>query len=380
MVRHPPVTIPAGDTILDVLRWRAEHQPDQTAYAFLREGLSADAVLTYGELLARARSIAGYLHTRFAPGARLLLVYPPGLEFVQAFWGTVFAGLVAVPVPPPDAFRLKAGVLRVQRLAEDSGAAGALTTSQMLETLRSQEFTTLLDEWVSTDQARSADPSCWTDRQSQSSDLAYLQYTSGSTSAPKGVMVSHGNMTAQSRCITEAGGYDAGSVTLSWMPHFHDYGLVKGIIQPAWIGRPSYLMSPLTFLKRPLRWLEAIQRYAVTHSGAPNFAYRRCVDATTPEERAGLDLSGWQVASCGAEPIAPDTIERFAEAFAPSGFRRDAFFPAYGMAEYTLLISLKRTGVAPTVTTLDAAALEQGAVIEARADGGPVRRVVGCGM
>ena len=380
MVRHPPVTIPPGDTILDVLRWRAEQQPDQTAYTFLREGLNADAVLTYGELVARARSIAGYLHTRFAPGARLLLVYPPGLEFVQAFWGTLYAGLIAVPVPPPDAFRKRAGVMRLQRLAEDSGAAGALTTSQMLETLRSQEISPPSDQWVSTDQALAADPSCWTDRHPQSSHLAYLQYTSGSTSAPKGVMVSHGNMTAQSRCITEAGGYGPGSVTLSWMPHFHDYGLVKGIIQPAWIGRPSYLMSPLTFLKRPLRWLEAIQRYAVTHSGAPNFAYRRCVDATTPEERAELDLSGWQVASCGAEPIAPDTIERFADAFAPVGFRRDAFFPAYGMAEYTLLISLKRTGVAPTVTTLDAAALEQGAVIDARADGGPVRRVVGCGM
>ncbi|HMZ97947.1 MAG TPA: amino acid adenylation domain-containing protein [Nitrospira sp.] len=380
MVRHPPVTIPAGDTLLDVLRWRAEHQPDQTAYVYLREGLSADSVLTYRDLLTRARSIASYLQARFAPGDRLLLVYPPGLEFVQAFWGVLYAGLIAVPVPPPDAFRLKAGVARVQRLAEDAGAAGALTTAQMLETLRSQELVASLHQWVSSDQALSADSSGWTDLQQLPTHLAYLQYTSGSTSAPKGVMVSHGNMTAQSRCITDAGGYDAGSVTLSWMPHFHDYGLVKGIIQPAWIGRPSYLMSPLTFLKRPLRWLEAIQRYAVTHSGAPNFAYRRCVEATTPEERAGLDLSQWQVASCGAEPIAPDTIQRFAAAFAPSGFQREAFFPAYGMAEYTLLISLKRRGAAPTVTTLDAAALEKGAVIEAVADDKPVRKVVGCGM
>ncbi|MGC3976297.1 MAG: AMP-binding protein [Nitrospira sp.] len=380
MVRHPPVTIPAGDTILDVLRWRAEHQPDQTAYVYLREGLSADSVLTYRELVARSRAIAGYLRTRFTPGERLLLVYPPGLEFVQAFWGALYAGLIAVPVPPPDAFRVKAGVARVQRLAEDAGATGALTTSQLLEMLRSQDFVPPLDHWVSTDQAVSADTSGWTDLQQRSSHLAYLQYTSGSTSAPKGVMVSHGNVTAQSRCITEAGGYDAASVTLSWMPHFHDYGLVKGIIQPAWIGRPAYLMSPLTFLKRPLRWLEAIQRYAVTHSGAPNFAYRRCVEATTPEERTGLDLSRWQVASCGAEPIAPDTIEGFAAAFAPTGFRREAFFPAYGMAEYTLLISLKRKGAVPTVTALDAAALEQGAAIEARTEGMPVRKVVGCGM
>ena len=193
-------------------------------------------------------------------------------------------------------------------------------------------------------------------------------------------MVSHGNMTAQSRCITEAGGYDGQSVTLSWMPHFHDYGLVKGIIQPAWIGRPAYLMSPLTFLKRPLRWLEAIHRYRVTHSGGPNFAYRHCIEAIPVEDRAKVDLSGWEVASCGAEPIASDTIDRFAEAFAPAGFRREAFSPAYGMAEFTLLISLKRQGLLPTVQALDPAALEQGVVSRAKPEAEPVRQVVGCGV
>ena len=210
--------------------------------------------------------------------------------------------------------------------------------------------------------------------------LAYLQYTSGSTSAPKGVMVGHGNMTVQSRCITEAGAYDAHSVTLSWMPHFHDYGLVKGIIQPLWIGRPAYLMSPLTFLKRPSRWLEAIHRYQVTHSGGPNFAYRHCVETIAPEDRARLDLSGWEMASCGAEPIASDTIDRFADAFAPAGFRREAFFPAYGMAEFTLLISLKRPGVLPTVQVLDPTALEQGVVSGVTSEASPVRQVVGCGV
>ena len=330
MVRHLPVPIPPGDTLLDVLRWRAEHQPDQTAYVFLRDGVTDDAVLTYGELDRRARSIAGILQGRFSSGERLLLVYPPGLEFVQAFWGALYAGLVAVPVPPPDAFRLKSSAARLQRIAEDACAAGALSTTSILETLRSQGSPIPLEHWLSCDENALASASLWTETHPLSSQVAYLQYTSGSTSAPKGVMVSHGNMTAQSRCITEAGCYDATSVTLSWMPHFHDYGLVKGIVQPAWIGRPAYLMSPLTFLKRPLRWLEAIQRYQVTHSGAPNFAYRRCAETIAPEDRARLDLSRWQVASCGAEPIAPDTIERFAEAFGPSGFRQEAFFPAYG--------------------------------------------------
>ncbi len=380
MVRHLPVPIPPGDTLLDVLRWRAEHQPDQTAYVFLRDRVTDDAVLTYGELDRRARSIAGILQGRFSSGERLLLVYPPGLEFVQAFWGALYAGLVAVPVPPPDAFRLKSSAARLQRIAEDACAAGALSTTSILETLRSQGSPIPLERWLSCDENALASASLWTETHPLSSQVAYLQYTSGSTSAPKGVMVSHGNMTAQSRCITEAGCYDATSVTLAWMPHFHDYGLVKGIVQPAWIGRPAYLMSPLAFLKRPLRWLEAIQRYQVTHSGAPNFAYRRCAETIAPEDRARLDLSRWQVASCGAEPIAPDTIERFAEAFGPSGFRQEAFFPAYGMAEYTLLISLKREGVAPTVMSLDPASLEQGLVRDASTNAVSARRVVGCGV
>lgn len=380
MVRHPPVINPPGDTLCDVLRWRAEHQPDQTAYMFLRDGGSSEAVLTYRDLDMRARAIAGYLQSRMAPGERLLLVFPPGLEFVQSFWGALYAGVIAVPVPPPDAFRVKSGASRVQGILQDAGAVGAFTTSTISQTLQLQNQLSSLGQWLSIEDTALASASDWRPTHLSPAAVAYLQYTSGSTAAPKGVMVSHGNMTAQSRCITEAGSYDAGSVTLSWMPHFHDYGLVKGIIQPASIGRPSYLMSPLTFLKRPVRWLEAIQHYGVTHSGAPNFAYRRCVDAIAPEDRAELDLSGWQVASCGAEPIAPDTIERFLEAFGPAGFRREAFYPAYGMAEYTLLISLKRQGVSPTIQALDAAALEEGVVAGPASGPWPVRRVVGCGL
>jgi amino acid adenylation domain-containing protein len=305
------------------------------------------------------------------------------LDFVQAFWGALYAGLIAVPVPPPDAFRLGPSAARLRNVAEDARFAGALSTSQILSMLRQQDShggSFMLDRWISLDDVGSHPLPLSNKACPLSATLAYLQYTSGSTSAPKGVMVSHGNMTAQSRCITDAGGYDTHSITLSWMPHFHDYGLVKGIIQPAWIGRPSYLMSPLTFLKRPLRWLEAIQRYKVTHSGGPNFAYRHCVDAVTQEEIATLNLSGWQVASCGAEPIASDTIDRFADAFAPSGFTREAFYPAYGMAEYTLLISLKRKGVPPTVQALDPEGLEQSMVSEAKPETASPRRVVGCGI
>ncbi len=382
MVRHSSLAIPSGATLLDVLRWRAEHQPDQIAYVFLRDGITPDGVLTYKDLDARARSIAGYLQTRFMPGACLLLVYPPGLEFVEALWGSLYAGMVAVPVPPPDAFRLAHGTARLHRIAEDARPAGALSTTQICTMLGQEalrEGSVGSTQWMTLEEVGDEFSHQWKVPTAVASTLAYLQYTSGSTSAPKGVMVSHGNMTAQSRCITQAGGYESHSVTLSWMPHFHDYGLVKGIVHPLWIGRPSYLMSPLTFLKRPLRWLHAIQRFQVTHSGGPNFAYRHCVESMRAEDRAGMDLSGWEVASCGAEPIAPDTIARFTDAFAPAGFRPEAFSPAYGMAEFTLLISLKRKGLLPTVETLDPAALEQGLVSATREGDSPVRPVVGCG-
>ena len=382
MVRHPPVIIPPADTLLDVLRWRADRQPDQVAYVFLRDGVTCDTVLTYGDLDAKARLIAGYLQSRFMPGERLLLVYPPGLDFVQAFWGALYAGLIAVPIPPPDAFRLKHSAVRLQSIATDACSIGALITNQIFSMLQEQNSLGGLipkEHWINLDGIDPNSSSKWKPTNPLPSTLAYLQYTSGSTSAPKGVMVSHGNVAAQSRYITDGGYYDGHSITLSWMPHFHDYGLVQGIIQPAWIGRPSYIMSPLTFLKRPLRWLEAIQRHHITHSGGPNFAYRHCVEVVPQEDRAGLDLSGWEVASCGAEPIAPGTIDRFVDAFAPVGFRREAFFPAYGMAEYTLLISVKREGVPPTVQALDPAALEQGVVCEAELGASPVRQVIGCG-
>lgn len=382
MTRRPSPEIPPAHNLPQVLRWRAEHHPDQPAYLFLRDGLNVAGTLTYGALDARARAVAAYLRSRFAPGDRLLLAFPPGLSFVEAFWGTLYAELVAVPVPPLDSVRLKQSAARFHGIALDAGCAGIVSSQAMLSTIRGAEFGALpipLERWVSIE---ALDPS-WADQwkplDPTPGSLAYLQYTSGSTSSPKGAMVSHDNLVHQSRYITEAGCYDADSTTLSWMPHFHDYGLVKGIVQPLWIGRPTYLMSPLVFLKRPGRWLEAIQRYGISHSGGPNFAYRRCVEAVEPATRRILDLSGWRVASCGAEPIAAETVRRFSEAFAPAGFRPESFFPAYGMAEFTLLISLKPQVGAPGILTLDPDRLERGVVREAAPGQASARAVVSCG-
>ena len=344
MTGHSVHSLPSDGTLIELLHKRAHEQPDLPAYVSLKDGLTADRTLSYRELDQRARAIAVYLRQRFQSGDRLLLMHPPGLEFVEAFWGCLYAGMVAIPVPPPDAFRVKQSGRRLTAIAQDAQAAGVLTVQETMTLCKesvSEGLLGQLDSWILSDNIGFQGAESWTCPSRHARDVAYLQYTSGSTSSPKGAMVSHGNLTHHCACMTTAGQYHDDAVTLSWMPHYHDYGLVKGILHPIWIGRPAYLMSAVTFLKRPLRWLQAIQRYRVTHSGGPNFAFRHCVAMTTPEDRAALDLSGWHVASCGAEPIVSETMHRFIEAFAPSGFRAEAFFPAYGMAEYTLLIALK---------------------------------------
>ena len=361
---------------------RAREQPHLPAYVFLKDGLKVDRTLSYAELDRRARAIAWFLRQRFQVGDRLLLMHPPGLEFVEAFWGCLYAGMVAIPVPPPDAFRVKQSGRRLTAIAQDAQAAGVLTVQETMALCKEFVSEGLLgtkDSWVLSDAVGFEGAERWTCPPGHVDDVAYLQYTSGSTSSPKGAMVSHGNLRHHCGCMTTAGQYGDDAVTLSWMPHYHDYGLVKGIIHPVWIGRPAYLMSAVTFLKRPLRWLQAIQRYRVTHSGGPNFAFRHCVAMTNSEDRAALDLSGWQVASCGAEPIVSETMHRFIEAFAPSRFRPEAFYPAYGMAEYTLLIALKQGGELPKNQELDASFLEEGLVRVATKECSSRRHVVSCG-
>jgi amino acid adenylation domain-containing protein len=381
------VTIPlgpfsSGDSLVDVLRARAARDPDQPAYIFLKDGITPDGDLSYGELDRRARGVAAFLSRTFRPQDRLLLMYPPGLEFVIAFWGCLYSGMIAIPVPAPDVFRMKQSAGRLSAVRRDAEAAGVLTVNDTISLCREARYNGLMgdpDQWIATDRLDRPSPETWKPPRIDSSDLAYLQYTSGSTASPKGAMVSHENLTHHCRCITIAGDYHERAVTLSWMPHYHDYGLVKGILHPISIGRPAFLMSAVTFLKRPLRWLQAIQRHLVTHSGGPNFAYRHCVAMTTPEQRSQLDLSAWQVASCGAEPIFQETIEQFIEAFASAGFKAQAFYPAYGMAEYTLLSSLKRPGDVPRILSLDAHALERGMVRVAAGEGRAHREMVSCG-
>ncbi|MBX3304132.1 MAG: amino acid adenylation domain-containing protein, partial [Nitrospira sp.] len=364
----------------DLFERRCRQQPNELAYAAIRDDLELGGQQTYAQLGRTVYSLADHLAREFPPGTRVLLLYPQGLDVVDAFWACVCAGLVPVPAPAPDPIRRKHGLRRLLAIIKDARVSLVLTTSG-LETAASElsvagEASHL--RWIATDHCDNAAESIELARPPHNI-LAYLQYTSGSTATPRGVMISHRNVLAHCKALSLAGDVSTGSRSLCWLPYFHDYGLLHGIIAPFYAGIPAYLMSPLTFLRRPLRWLEAVARFAITHSGGPNFSYESCIRAAQQQKEWQADLSTWSVASCGAEPIHPDTITRFIDTFGPRGFRRTSFAPAYGLAEATLLVTMKRVGAEPTFLHVDAQALADAVVKESPATGGTIRTLVGCG-
>ncbi len=377
-------------TLVELLRGRALHQPQQRAYTFLIDGEVEGPSLIYAELDAQARAIGALLQQYKARGERALLLYPPGLEFIAAFCGCLYAGVIAIPAPPPDAARLKRTLPRLQAIAKDAQASLVLTTSRILSIVEDFRFSsknatrTQVAEfqamhWLVTEQIASSLATQWQEPAVSSDTLAYLQYTSGSTSTPKGVMVSHGNLMFHSACVSQSCGYTPDSRSATWMPYFHDYGLVEGLTLPLYNGTPCFVMSPLAFIKRPIRWLQTISRYQVTHSQGPNFAYDQCLHRIAPEQRSTLDLSSWRSAGNAAEPINCKTIERFVAAFEPYGFRSNAFSPAYGLAEATLLVSASQNPDVPVFCTVSAATLEKNRIVEVSKSEQGVRTVVGCG-
>jgi acyl-CoA synthetase (AMP-forming)/AMP-acid ligase II len=370
-------------TLVELLRWRADQQPDGHAYTFLIDGKRESAPLTYAVLDRQARAIAALLQQYQAQGERALLLYPQGLEVIAAFCGCLYAGVIAIPVPPPESGRLKRTLPRLRAIVQDAQASFTLTTGSILSLVENvqdefPEFEKM--HWLDTEQVDLALAEQWQDPHVDKAMLAYLQYTSGSTSTPKGVMLSHYNLMHHSRYLQQACGYEPGSITTTWMPYFHDYGLVEGMIVPLYNGTPCYLMSPFAFIKRPVQWLRNITQYRITHSQAPNFAYDLCVRKVKPKEIVELDLSSWQAAGNAAEPINPKVMASFVEIFSSCGFSWNAFAPAYGLAEYTLLVSTKPKGEKPVIAALDAASLEQDKIVDAKLeqqDG--VRFIAGCG-
>ncbi|MCY1033947.1 non-ribosomal peptide synthase/polyketide synthase [Corallococcus sp. BB11-1] len=364
-------------TLIDLLEERSTRRPDQRLYTFLED--DAEVPLTRGDLASRAHRIAAALQSLAPQGARAVLLYPPGADYLAGFFGCVCSGLVAVPAYPPDPSRLERTLPRLRALIADSGATVVLTTSvilSMAEFLFTDAPELRALKWVATDALEAGAEAAWKRPDVTADTLAFLQYTSGSTGTPRGVMLSHGNLLHNLDAIRHAFQTRDDSVGVIWLPPYHDMGLIGGVLVPLAQGFHTALMSPLSFLKRPRAWLEALTRFGGTISGGPNFAFELCVRRIPPAERQGLDLSRWEVAFCGAEPIRPDTLARFAEAFAPQGFRREAFYPCYGLAEATLIVSGGAKEAAPILRDVDASALEAG---HAREPSRQARTLVGCG-
>ena len=354
--------------LVELLRRRALNQPEQTAYKFLFDGEAVGPSLTYAALDRRVRAVAAHLQQLNAAGERVLLLYPPGLDYIVAYFGCLCAGAIAVPAYAP---RQNRHLARVQAIAADAQARFALTT----KTLLSQAATVLESEsglvqvhLIASDCIPQELADEWVEIEIVSAALAHLQYTSGSTATPKGVMVTHGNLMHNSEYIAQGFDHSSQSVSLTWLPHFHDMGLLDGIIQPLYNGFPAFLMSPTTFLQQPYLWLQAITRFGVTHTGGPNFAYDLCVRSISDEQLATLDLSSWRVAYNGAEPVRSESLERFADRFASRGFRRSAFYPAYGLAEATLKVTGGTSSSEPLFLVTQADALKQNRVVEAKTD------------
>jgi acyl-CoA synthetase (AMP-forming)/AMP-acid ligase II len=367
-------------TLVELVRHRASCQPKDTAFTYLIDGENQQVHLTYDELDRQARAIGAWLESLGLAGERALLLYPPGLEFIAGFLGCLYAGVVAVPVYPP---RRNRSLVRIQAIADDAQAKVALTTDAVLNRIEAWiDETPHLKQlaWLDTCHVPEGMSQWWRMPDIRGDTLAFLQYTSGSTGTPKGVMLNHTNLVHNSALISHAFEHArAGTGGVFWLPSYHDMGLIGGILQPLYIGRPNVLMSPMTFLQKPYRWLSAITRFGPSTSGGPNFAYELCVRKITPEQRKTLDLSTWRVAFNGAEPVRAETLDRFAETFGPCGFRREAFYPCYGLAEATLIVSGGYMTEAPVIRRFDAAALCRDEVLERPAGADAVRNLVGCG-
>jgi acyl-CoA synthetase (AMP-forming)/AMP-acid ligase II len=369
-------TTPAVRTLVDLLRSRAERYRDKVAFSFSYNGDGENSSrLTYRELDIKARAIASELQQQGAAGQRVLVLCGPGLDHVAGFFGCVYAGAVAVPVHQRLAPRLTS-------VAPDAQAGFALATSETRAKI--QAAVDLLAagrplRWCVTD-AVVGNAESWVPPDIDESATAMVQYTSGSTRSPKGVVLSHGNLLHNLAAIHQAWPGDDHEIATLWLPQHHDMGLIGGILAMVDIGCTSVLMSPTAFIQRPMRWLEAISRHRATMTVAPNFAYDKCVETSNAAERAALDLSSLSTAMSGAEPVHAATLHAFAEAFAPAGFRPEAFLPVYGLAETTLLVSGGSDCALPVLAHLDRTALGEDRIAEAAPDDVTAATLVGCGQ
>lgn len=365
--------------IVDTCRFWALNKPNKTAFIFLKDGESQRVSINYKELDCKARILATYFQEQGLTGLRALLLYQPGLEFIIAFLGCLYANVIAVPAYPP---RGNQNMLRLQAIISDAQTTAVLTTASELTNIKAQLAGNLKSntiKYIATDTIESNCLINWREPKIDNNTLAFLQYTSGSTGIPKGVMISHGNLFHNERMISQAFGHSSDTVVVGWLPVYHDMGLIGNILQPLYLGRPCIFMSPMSFLQKPIRWLQAISDYKATTSGGPNFAYDLCIEKIRPEQLENLNLSSWNLAFTGAEPVRAQTLERFARVFGKYGFRSEAFYACYGMAETTLFVSGGSNTELPIVRYVDRTKLLQNRVVFISEWEVDCKKVVGCG-
>ena len=375
----PSLKLPEFKSLVELLRHRAQNQPDRHAYTFLKDGETSELSLTYAQLDRRVRTIAAKLQQISAAGERALLLYPAGLDYIAAFFGCLYAAIIAVPTYPP---RRNRSDHRITAIVNDAQATVVLSTTKILSDIKPRlaHAPELKDlHWLATDNLTDEPADHWQAPDIQPDTLAFLQYTSGSTGTPKGVMVSHANLLHNLKDLDLGWEHTQDSVMVTWLPIFHDMGLIYGILQPLYKEFPCYLMAPTAFLQQPFRWLQAISRYGATHSAAPNFAYELCVQRTTPQQRATLDLSRWRMALNAAEPVREETLKRFAKTFEPCSFNKAALCPGYGLAEATLKVTAVRHANMPLLLTVQTGALAQHHVVKS-VEADKAQTLVGCGF
>lgn len=381
MMHHESFDPRSVETPVEVLRHRALHQPDKTAFIFLEDGEQESDRWTYAQLDLRARAIAARLQEQAHAQERALLLYPQGLEFLAAFYGCLYSGVMAIPVPLPFGPGARRLVTRVESVVQDAQARWLLTTAEFLPALReSNEVTGRTHlSLVATDSIDNAAAETWREYRPARDQVAYLQYTSGSTSSPKGVMVGYDNLMANLELVSLAVKSGPESCSVMWVPNYHDWGLVDGLLSPVYVDYPCVFFPPMAFMRRPVRWLRAISKYRATHSGGPTFAYELAVEKTKPADREDLDLSCWQFAGVSAEPISVETIERFTSTFGPYGLSRQTMAACFGLAEATLVVTARQDPAKPLALRLNAAELDRGRAVEALGDQTPGKWVVSCG-
>jgi acyl-CoA synthetase (AMP-forming)/AMP-acid ligase II len=373
----------AHKTLVELLRARSAEQGGDVAFTFLVDGEHEGPRCTFAELDAGARAVASALRERgVRPGDRALLLYPPGLEFIPAFFGCLYSGVIAVPAYPPQPSQASRTLPRLLSIVADADVAIVLANSNVVDAAaRMMGEAPGLGSipWLATDTVSDGRAEDWREVAIASDDLAFLQYTSGSTASPRGVMVSHANLLHNLAYASHAADRDRSTRSVSWLPVIHDMGLIEGVLGPVFGGYAAYLMAPASFLHRPIRWLRAITRYRASTSGGPNFAYDLCVRKITEAQRAELDLSSWRAAYNGAEPIRAETLEAFHARFKDVGFRWRSFYPVYGLAESTLLVSTGDRDYEPVIRDVSSDALTRGHLKPARPRGSATRPLVSSG-